>query len=283
MLDEPVVAKVKLAGAVLATLVAVLAGLCTPTLASPFCGGESHISPPSGALPPSATIAAFLEDRYVGGELLGHATRATRNGAYEGTTPPIGKYKATINGKRVKITTKDVVVADGIVRFITINSRKLGQLQLWTKEPWEQRETAVATYDVVAAKDSKATVKLSPVVVGPGQDRRMSVYKFVGNFAELTLPDVPAIVLRLRWRTSASTAWHLLTLPIRSESRDNKQLQVAWLGEVVCGMTRNIAAAKLLVGIEAEVSAQLVDGSVVKFGGAEPIKIQVTQAIKKDD
>ena len=99
--------------------------------------------------------------------------------------------------------------------------------------------------------------------------------------AELTLPDVPAIVLRLRWRTSASTAWHLLTLPIRSESRDNKQLQVAWLGELVCGMTRNITAATLLVGVEAEVSAQLVDGSVVTLGDAEPIKIQVEQVIKK--
>lgn len=271
--------------AVIAILIAVSVGTVTPTLASPFCGGESHVSPPGGSLPPGATIAAFLEDRYVGGELLGHATRATGNGAYDGTTPPIGKYRATINGKRVKIATKDVVVADGIVRFITIKSRTLGQLQLWTKAPWEENEEAVATYDVVAAKDptSAAAPLVQPrVSVSPGQDLRIAVYRFVGNFAELTLPDVPAVALRLRWRTTAAASWQALLLPIRTEQRNNKPQQVAWLGELVCGMTRNIAAAKLLTGIEAEVSAQLVDGSTIKLSDAAPIKIQVTPVVEKD-
>jgi hypothetical protein len=267
------------------TLIAVSVGTVASTLASPFCGGESHVSPPSGALPPGATIAAFLEDRYVGGELLGHATRTTSLGAYEGTTPPIGKFRATINGKRVKIATKDVVVADGIVRFITIKSRTLGQLQLWTKAPWEESEAAVATYDVVAAKEPKAApAPIAPpqLSVSPGQDRRMAVYRFVGNVAELTLPDVPAVALRLRWRTSSSAGWQALMLPIRNEQRDTKPQRVAWVGELVCGMTRNIAAAKLLAGIEAEVSAQLVDGSIIKISDAAPIKIQVTPVVEKD-
>lgn len=285
MFVPPVVSRGKLTCAAILALIAVSAGVVTPTLASPFCGGESHVAPAGGVLPPGATIAAFLEDRYVGGELLGHATRATRNGAYEGRTPPIGKYRATINGKRVKITTKDLVVADGIVRLITIKSRTLGQLQLWTKAPWEESEAVVATYDVVAAKDLKAAsvpIARPQLSVGPGQDRRMAVYRFVGNFAELTLPDVPAIALRLRWRTTAAASWQALLLPIRNEQRDNKPQQVAWLGEVVCGMTRNIADAKLLTGIEAEVSAQLVDGSIIKLNDAAPIKIQLAPVVEKD-
>ncbi len=285
MFVTSVVSRGKLACAAITAVIAVSVGTVTPTLASPFCGGESHVSPPSGALPPGATIAAFLEDRYVGGELLGHATRTTSLGAYEGTTPPIGKFRATINGKRVKIATKDVVVADGIVRFITIKSRTLGQLQLWTKAPWEESEKAVAMYDVVAAKDPKAAAApIAPlqVSVGPGQDRRMAVYRFVGNFAELTLPDIPAVALRLRWRTTAAASWQALLLPIRTETRNNKPQQVAWLGELVCGMTRNIAAAKLLTGIEAEVSAQLVDGTILKLSDAAPIKIQVTPVVNSD-
>ncbi|HPH67139.1 MAG TPA: hypothetical protein PLF40_15400, partial [Kofleriaceae bacterium] len=123
----------------------------TNAWSSPFCGGLSHISPASGTLPPGATIAAFLEDRYVGGELLGHATSRTRNGAYDGTTDPIGKYWATLNGKRVATSIKDVVVADGIVRFITIKSRKTGTLVLWTQGRFGGEDVEVATYEVSAA------------------------------------------------------------------------------------------------------------------------------------
>jgi hypothetical protein len=283
MFNQRVVATMKLACAAITTLLIVFIGICRPTLAGPFCGGESHVSPPGGALPPGATIAAFLEDRYVGGELLGHATGFTGNGSYDGTTPPIGKYWATIEGKRIKIATKDVVVADGIVRFITIKSRKLGQLQLWTKEPWAESAEAVATYDVVAPtpKQPKATAdSLARVSVSAGQDLRMSVYHFVGNLAELSLPDVPAVVLRLRWRTSSSASWKGLMLPIRSKEGDNKQ-QVAWFGELVCGMTRNVEAVKLQAGVEAEVSAQLVDGTIIKLSDA-PLNIQVTPVVEKE-
>ncbi|MBP9085687.1 MAG: hypothetical protein KBG15_06185 [Kofleriaceae bacterium] len=286
MFVKSVVSRGLLACAAITTLISVVVGTATLTLASPFCGGQSHVAPAGGALPPGATIAAFLEDRYVGGELLGHATRTTRLGAYEGTTPPIGKYWATLNGKRVKTTTKDVVVTDGIVRFITIKSHKLGQLQLWTKSPYDQSVEAVATYDVVAAQAPKAaleSIALPRVSVGPGQDLRMSVYHFVGHFAELTLPDVPAVALRLRWRKAASAAWHTLLLPIRSERRDDKPQQVAWLGELVCGMTRNIDAVELQAGIEAEVAAQLVDGSTIKLTQDAPIKIQLTAPVKAID
>lgn len=290
------VSKGLLPGAVITALITVSVGTITSTMASPFCGGESHIAPAGGALPPSATVAAFLEDRYAGGELLGHATQATGKGAYDGRTPPIGKYWATINGKRVKISTKDVVVADGIVRFITIKSRKLGQLQLWTKAPWDGAVQAVATYDVVAVNAPTAVpaVPAAPAVpavpaviaqpqvsVVQDQDLRLSVYNFVGEYAAFTLPAVPAIALRLRWRPSAAASWHALLLPIRRAQRGDNPPQVAWLGGLVCGMTRNIDATSLQAGIEAEVSAQLVDGSVIKFGNAEPIKIQVTPVSKK--
>ncbi len=262
----------------LLTLVTVLAGMSAPTLASPFCGGQSHVSPPSGTLPAGATIAAFLEDRYVGGRLLGHANRATPMGDYEGTTPPIGTYWVTLDGKRVKLATKDVVVADGIVRFITIKSRQLGKLQLWTKSPWDHSVAAVATYDVVAAKEFEAEPsEIAPprVSVATAQDRRISVYRFVGNFAELTLPHVAAVAIRLRWRTSASASWQALLLPIRIEQRGTQAQQVAWLGDLVCGMTRNLDSKTLHAGVEAEVSAQLVDGTVINLTDDAPLNIQI--------
>lgn len=262
----------------LLTLVTVLAGMSAPTLASPFCGGQSHVSPPGGSLPAGATIAAFLEDRYVGGRLLGHATRATPMGDYEGTTPPIGTYWATLDGKRVKIATKDVVIADGIVRFITIKSRKLGKLQLWTKSPWDHSVEAVATYDVVAAKPADA--ELSPAApprlsVAAAQDLRISVYRFVGNMAELTLPDIAAVAVRLRWRNSTSGPWRELLLPVRNEQRDNHTQQVVWLGDLVCGMTRNLDAKTLQASIEADVRAQLVDGTIIKLTDDDSLKIQL--------
>jgi len=156
------------AGLVLALSLGVLP--TTSASASPFCGGIGHISPPSGTLPPGATLAAFLEDRYVGGERLGHATSRTRNGAYDGTIDPIGKYWATIDGKRVATSIKDVVVADGIVRFITIKSRKVGTLRLWTKGMFGGEDEEVATYDVSATWEPATATADDPSQV-PEQSR----------------------------------------------------------------------------------------------------------------
>lgn len=281
------------AGVVLALL---LGGLPTTNAwGSPFCGGISHVSPPSGTLPPGATIAAFLEDRYVGGELLGHATRRTRNGAYDGTTDPIGKYWATLDGKRVATSTKDVVVADGILRFITIKSRKVGTLVLWTKGMFGGEDVEVATYQVSATWEAgtnsdspantntpKNTATSNAVTVSAERDLRMAVYRYVGNLAQLELQDTATIAVRMKWRANSKQPWHSLVLPVRNSDEYGKQpKQVAWVGELVCGMTRNLAPALLQTGIEVQLSAQRVDGSTVNLTSNAPLTLQMTWPDKR--
>jgi hypothetical protein len=118
-------------------LVLVLALATSSAHAGPVCGGRTTFAPATGlTLPVAPLIAQHVEDHYRGG-------RGRTHTAY------VDALHATIDGKRVPITTTDVRRVDGVTRLIKIQSRAVGKLELWIQDRTSPRMIKQASYMIV--------------------------------------------------------------------------------------------------------------------------------------
>ncbi len=232
--------------------------------AGPYCGTGREFAPADGAiLPVAPTIALVVEDSYYDGE-----RRSER---------PVSRIRATIDGKRVSYTTKDVRGIDGMIRFVTITSRRTGKLELGVKNAYPGNEP-LATYTI--SKDWKAPASIS-VEVSHGRDTRLSPYRRIGDHAVLRA-DGQVIAFSLRWRRDRDDRWRLLPLPSNTEDGHS----VVRLGQTMCGMVENVPLAFLERGIEAELTGWLPNGRKVAIteGLPNPLVIPpLTDATKAAD
>lgn len=223
-----------------------------------YCGSDETFSPSEGStLPIGPTIAQHVEHAYFQGNRE-HSAVAT-------------KLAITLDGKPVTFKTRDVRVADGIIRYITITSKKTGTLVIAPKKPSEDGPTELATYTIAA---DWAAPEKPAVTVSHGLDLRLDVYRMQGHFAKVVVA-APAISFSLRWRKNAKAKWRTLTLPASFANDGMVRVMKdappvlpgsaqASIGERVCGMVETVPRDALDAGIEAELTAKLPDGKTLK-------------------
>lgn len=212
--------------------------------AGPSCGNLAMFGPSEAAvLPPGPTIAFGLEDSYYGGKRKARARPK--------------KVTATIDGKPVGLRVRDVSMGDGVLRFLTVQSKRAGKLELWMYDPYTQGLVNAATYTIAETTESPtaATGTLRRTT-----DRRLGPYRYIGEQLAISV-DVPAIAFSLRWR-SPKGAWKTRMLPVNVENDQSE----ARLGATICGMSRNLPAGVLEAGIEVELTAFLPDGKKLVVG-----------------
>lgn len=248
------------------TSMAILVGALTrPVEAGPYCGMLNTFAPASEAqLPISPTIALHVEDAYY-------------NGRRERNAQPHAFY-ATIDGKRVAVTTMDKDTADGLVRFIKVKSKKAGKLELWTRDPYSKETSVAATYTIT--KDWTAPTSAS-AVVSRMRDTRLGPYKWLGHAAAVRV-DVPAIAFTLRWRADDTKRWQTSTIPaaINDDMEYEPYRRAAqWgasqalIGQRMCGMINTVPLPTLERGIEVQVTATLPNGRTIAIAGLDTLTI----------
>lgn len=224
----------------IATVMLLLLAAASSTVhAGPYCGSDGAFAPAESAtLPLAPTLAFNVEDKYYDGKRRSKAS--------------VTAIRATIDGKTVAISTRDVRAVDGVIRFIKIQSRKAGKLELWVWNRYSQGSELAGSYTI--AKDwtppASATVK-----VRRDRDTRLGPYRRIGELAALSV-DIPAIAFTLRWRRDHDDAWRVRPLPAAIENDRSE----ARLGQTMCGMVENIPFEFLERGIEVELTAKLPDG-----------------------
>jgi hypothetical protein len=241
-----------------------------------YCGSDETLAPGEGStLPIAPTIAMHVEDAYFEGKRQHRAVATT--------------LKITLDGTPVKFTTKDVRVADGLIRYITIQSKKPGTLVIESKKPDEGGEhTQFGTYTI--AESWMAPAKGTAVVTA-GIDRRLSVYRVVGHYTNVRV-DVPAISYSLRWRKSAKAKWRTVLLPAaitRAWAGPNEtntaNSSEAHLGSAICGGVDTVPGADLTAGVEIELTAKLPNGKTLPItnGIATPFVAPPAPRNRDDD
>lgn len=237
-------------------VVALLAGV-RGAKAGRYCGSDEILAPGDGStLPIAPTIAMHVEDAYFEGKRQ-HRAVAT-------------KLAITLDGKPVKFTTKDVRVSDGLIRYITIQSKKPGTLVIQSKKADENGDREqFGTYTI--AEGWTAPTK-GTAVVSAAVDERLSVYRIVGHYTNLRI-DVPAISYSLRWRKNAKATWRTVLLPAaigqpwRGRDKNDKlndQSEVH-LGSSICGAVDTVPGADLDAGVELELTAKLPNGTTLRI------------------
>jgi hypothetical protein len=220
------------------TLVLVLAlSALAPRVAEagPYCGALQSLAPADQTeLPVAPTVTLHVEDAYYNGKRRGAAHAP--------------KIRATIDGKKVPIATRDVRTADGVMRFITIKSKRTGTLRVSTVDRWGSE--LAQTYEIV--KDWTAP---DPTVsIARGADTRLGPYRWVGKVVALRI-DVPAIAFTVKWGK------HKQRIAPTIETDHSE----AWLGQRMCGMVENVPLRLLEEGVDVTVTATLPDGREVQI------------------
>jgi hypothetical protein len=230
--------------------ITLLAMLHVAATAGPYCGGAAMFAPAeTTTLPVGPTIAFATEHPYYDGKRTGRAR-------------PMA-LTATIDGKRVGLRTRDVAMSDGVIRFVTVTSRRSGKLELWTRDRFSNERVIAAEYTIDDAADRPTT---ATATVLHTQDQRLGPYHRIGDQMAIRV-DVPATAFELRWRHAGGT-WHERSLPATVEDGHTD----ARLGETVCGFSSNLPAAELATGIEVELTAILADRSKLPVTGiANPV------------
>lgn len=260
--DEGVSPSMKLA---IATAIA-LGALSHPVEAGPYCGRLDTFAPADEAtLPVSPTIAMHVEDAYYNG-------RREKN-----AKPP--RFHATIDGKRVTVTTRDKDTADGLVRFIKINSKRTGKLELWTRNPYDKSTSVAATYTITKdwMEPATASANVSRVL-----DTRLGPYRWLGHQAAVRV-DVPAIAFTVRWRRDDKSRWQTSTVPASINSdmvheptyarAPHWGASEALIGQRMCGMINTVPLADLEHGIDVKLTATLPNGRTIDVAGLETLTI----------
>jgi len=222
-----------------------------------YCGSAETLAPGDGStLPIGPTIAMHVEDAYFEGRRQARAVPT--------------KLKITLEGKPVKFTTKDVRVADGVIRYITIQNRGTGTLVVRAAKAIDGEIEEFGTYTIV---ESWTAPEAPKAVVSRGVDERLSVYHLKGHFVRVGV-DVPAISYAVKWRDNAKAKWRSLTLPAslmpdywsHSDGKADPTVgkSEARVGEGICGMVDIVSIASLQAGIELELTAKLPNGKTVK-------------------
>jgi hypothetical protein len=226
-----------------------VATLGRPAAAGAYCGSVHGIAPADGStLPVAPTIAVSVEDYYY--------AESRKNRA---AVPPL---RITLNGKPVTFSARTVRTGDGLIRLITIKSRKTGTLAVGMKSRWEKAIVPYATYTIVNEWNAPET---PTATVGRDVDSRLGPYRRLGYRVAVSV-DVPAIAFTLRWRRTADGAWKVLQLPAAIIDGSS----VAHIGETMCGMTQNVPLADITAGIDVELSAMLPDGRSVAITTGVP-------------
>jgi hypothetical protein len=220
--------------------------------AGPWCGGFDWFAPAKETvLPVSPLIAQNIDDTYYGGD------RDHKNKPQA--------FIATIDGKRVTYKTQDVRTKEGVIRLIRITSKKTGTLELRTVEPaFDEKHYLLASYTI--SKDAPA-IEAPSISISHGQDTRISVYNRIGELAVLRT-DAPAVMFTLRWRRDADDEWRVR--PLEAWIDYEIQKSEAHVGGSMCGMVENVPVAFLEKGVEAELTAKLVDGRDVAIELPKP-------------
>jgi len=191
-------------------------------------------------LPRGPTVALNVKDRVLSG---------TQEQDSATPLPVIAK----IAGKRVPITVKDVHSRGGIIRFIRINSRRKGILQilgkLWRYAPEIE---AIGTYRIAdAPKVGTPTLTISPAM--DPVHRQTSVALGI---------DAPAIAFTFTWRRDDKDTWHTETL---EASSDGDGHSIAFIDDDLCG------DGCLDTGVDAKLTATLTTGRTVAIAVPAPL------------
>jgi hypothetical protein len=191
-------------------------------------------------LPPRPTVAINVKDMIVAGE----QQKDTAN-----PLPVIAK----IDGKRVPITVTDVHSRGGLIRFIRVNSRRKGILQilgkLWRYAPDIE---VIGTYRIAGAPKAAAPTLTSERAMGPRHGR---------TSAELEI-DAAAIAFTFTWRRDETDPWHTEILEAASDGDGHS---MTFVDEALCG------DGCLASGIEATLSARLTNGRSVAIEVPKPL------------
>jgi hypothetical protein len=257
--------------AVLLFAVIGLIGQTSRAEAGPYCGFSYQLAPADGTtLPIAPTIALFTEHGYYGGKRKKRAK-------------PLA-VRGMLDGKPVKLTTRDVQTVDGVIRFLKITSKRPGKLEIWSPRTKQDPATVIATYTLI--KDW--TAPTPSATVAPVQDQRLEPYRYIGHAAAVRVA-LPATSFELEWRAEAGATWTALTLPahVNDDQSDDGNAPIgdrrkpaahfghaeAWLGERMCGMVETVPRAALEKGVEVRISATLPDGTTVEIDVPDPVKL----------
>jgi hypothetical protein len=192
-------------------------------------------------LPPSPTVAINVKDRVLSGK------------QDKGSATPL-PVRATIDGRRVPITVKDVKSRGGIIRFIRVNSRRKGILRILSKL-WRYAPEidVMGTYRIAAApKVDKPTLTIER-----GFEPHHS-----GTSVALAI-DATAIAFTFTWRRDEKDTWHTETL---EASSDGEGHSMAFIDDALCG------SGCLDTGIDAKLTATLASGRRVSVPMPSPLK-----------
>ena len=252
--------------------------------AGPYCGFDEKLAPADeSTLPVAPTVSMFAEDHYYAGKRQRKAK------------PPA--LKATLDGKAVAFTTRDLRTIDGVIRFLKFKTKQTGKLEIWRREKPKDDEQVfpLATYTIV----DDWTAPAASATVARVSDRRLGPYRYLGHAAAIRT-EVPAIAFKLLWRRESTGPWRSLALPVNvNEDRDYDPKAApgdswkkskdygrseAWLGERMCGMIENVPLAVVEQGVHVKLTAQLPDGKDLEITVTNPVVIPApTEAEKKRD
>jgi hypothetical protein len=215
-------------------MLALLVVVARDAYAGPYCGQLVSLAPADDeVVPPRATVTLHVEDAYYNGE----RTKRAR----------VPKVRATIDGKAVAIKTRDERTADGVLRFITIKSRRLGKLRVTATDSWGAE--LASTYTIA---DDWAPI--TPVAsIERVSDDRLGPYRWLGTALAVRV-DAPAVAFRVKQGKHAQ--W---VAPVIKDNHSE-----AWLGQRMCGMVANFPLAALEKGVDdVEISVLQPDGEAV--------------------
>lgn len=208
--------------------------------AGPWCGGDTGWAP-TGELPRHPHLVFFRSDRAHGAQV-----------------PKVG-LRATLNGKPVRVATRDVHAGTYTLRFIEVASDRPGELKL------ELADERVVLHDSEShgIQHDAATFAIgTPPAAGTPTATIRSYHELTQTMQEMVADgvyisvDVPAIAFELRWRADDKDDWKSLTLPALTIDG----APTARLGADECARP-NVPIDLLKRGLAVKLTALLPDGT----------------------
>ncbi len=181
-----------------------------------------------------------------------------RNRAHGAQVPKVG-LRATLNGKPVRVATRDVHAGTYTLRFIEVASDRPGELKL------ELADERVVLHDSEShgIQHDAATFAIgTPPAAGTPTATIRSYHELTQTMQEMVADgvyisvDVPAIAFELRWRADDKDDWKSLTLPALTIDG----APTARLGADECARP-NVPIDLLKRGLAVKLTALLPDGT----------------------
>ena len=219
--------------ALLLLILGVAVGVSDARTAHAFaaCNNNFGLAPKTGAtISPRAKLVAFAD-------LKGWANF---------------QYRATLDGKPVKLKLTRSHVAPYYLTTIEVDSDKTGTLAIY--QGTDTKGAPLATYTVGKPSYPKEVVGS---VRRFTEDIQHSTVKELFDALAIEV-DAPAILAHVKIRRDDKVPWSEFDLPIHANTRIAKDKSMVLIGELGC--TSNYTVGLLEQGVDVEVTAMLPDG-----------------------